>query len=579
MKIVKADNESVEAFYRDNIKNQILCWFIILALCIVAGRGKSAIDGDILTQWGLTVKNMYVFGRFPVHEMSNVATYRYPPLYPVFQYFCMSLYGHWSESILYFGKCFMMLSIIISCCSYKRVRGFIGIAALILIGICVPEVFFDSGVSYTLYSDEVLGVILGYALICTYRIVWKNEDIKFELFLAMLSLGLTKESGLIIGSLIVVSVLIVRNCCLMKQDRRFTIERNMTFTSVGAIVLAFVPWQMYLKVYSELVSFGVSAIDKIEDVYLASADNSAIVNMIPNILTSSISEASGLNIQKILEYITGKGEAYRYDIIVIHLKKLLFGEYYEIANMTLPFIICFGIMIFIIYIISKKSNRQLIFALTLIAIGYVAFLHVVYTFTMTEREAYLIASEERYLGTLLTGVIMLVIYLVVTEVEPIYYKDKGILLYSAIVALVLIVSTNCGYSLRNSIMDTENIYNKDDAIRDDAVKLRKYLQEDDSVYILSEVEATAMYMYYNYELLPVKNARYGFPTDESIWEPIYDIGPEQLLNNISKYKYVYLLIKKEGFSEKYGRLFANPEDICNNSLYSFGNDGLLYKVY
>jgi hypothetical protein len=128
-------------------------------------------------------------------------------------------------------------------------------------------------------------------------------------------------------------------------------------------------------------------------------------------------------------------------------------------------------------------------------------------------------------------------------------------------------------------MDTENIYNKDDAIRDDAVKLRKYLQEDDSVYILSEVEATAMYMYYNYELLPVKNARYGFPTDESIWEPIYDIELEQLLNNISKYKYIYLLISRDGFGEKYGQLFANPEDICNNSLYRFGNDGLLYKVY
>jgi hypothetical protein len=215
----------------------------------------------------------------------------------------------------------------------------------------------------------------------------------------------------------------------------------------------------------------------------------------------------------------------------------------------------------------------------LIAIGYVAFLHVVYTFTMTEREAYLIASEERYLGTLLTGVLMVVIYLVVTEIEPAYCEDKGILLYSTIVALVLIVSTNCGYGLRNSIMDTENIYNKDDAIRDDAVKLRKYLQEDDSVYILSEVEATAMYMYYNYELLPVKNARYGFPTDESIWEPIYDIELEQLLNNISKYKYIYLLISRDGFGEKYGQLFANPEDICNNSLYRFGNDGLLYKVY
>jgi hypothetical protein len=304
-----------------------------------------------------------------------------------------------------------------------------------------------------------------------------------------------------------------------------------------------------------------------------------------NILSTGLFTASGLSLQKILEYITGNAETYKYEIIAIHLKKLFFGGYYEIGSLTFPFVICFVALIFTIYLISKKINKrstefnQVMLTLVLVTLGYVMFLHVVYTFTMTEREAYLIASEERYLGTLLTGIFMLVIYLVINEIEPDYYKEKGILIYSAIVSISLIVFTNCAYCFRQSIIETENIYNNDDAIRDDAVKLRKYLQEDDSVYILSEIEATGMYMYYNYELLPVKNARYGFPTDESIWEPIYDIEPEQLLNNICKYKYVYLLINRDGFSEKYGWLFANPEDIGNNSLYSFGNDGLLHKVY
>lgn len=584
VKIVKTDDESVEAFYQDNIRNQIWIWLIITALCMVASRGKSAIDADVLVQWGLSVKNMYVFGKFPVHEMSNVVSYRYPPLYPIFQYFCMRLYGHWSESILYFGKYFMMLSIITSCCSYKRIKGFVGIVALTLIGICVPEVFFDSGVSYSLYADEVLGIILGYALICTYRIVWKNENIKFELFVAMLSLGLTKESGLILGFLIVVSVLVVRNCYSIKQDKRLSVERRMTFTSVGAITLAFVPWQIYLKVYRGLVSFGVSIINRKEDVYLASADNSTIINMMPsaknidgNILMSSIFRTSGLSIQKILEYITGKAEAYKYNIIAIHLKKLMFGEYYEIANMTLPFVICFAIIIFIIYAISKKTNGQLIYTLTLIALGYVMFLQVVYTFTMTEGEAYLIASEERYLGTFLTGILMLAIYLVIAGVEPDYYKKKEMLLYSVIVSMVLIISTNCAYCFRSSILETENIYDKDDAIRDDAVKLRKYLDEGDTVYILCE--GSGYYMYYNYMLLPVKNSQHTFPTDETVWKSIFDIEPEQLLNNMKKYKYIYLRISNDGFDEKYSQLFANPEDIENTSLYSFGNDGLLHKVY
>jgi hypothetical protein len=128
-------------------------------------------------------------------------------------------------------------------------------------------------------------------------------------------------------------------------------------------------------------------------------------------------------------------------------------------------------------------------------------------------------------------------------------------------------------------VDTENIYYQYEPARDDAVKLRKYLGEDDSVYVLTEKYTTEYRIYYNYELLPVKNSYHEFPTDDSTYEPIYDWEPDQLLNNLKNYKYVYLRIKNGNFKDKYGDLFANPEDITDTSLYSFGSDGLLYKVY
>lgn len=561
VKVVHLQDKHFQTLFCKENFWQFFCWGILFILCIVGNRGKCVIESDPFVHWGMVVQNIYMFDSLPFHEQSNLVAYRYPPLYSLFQYFCMKIYGNWSESILYFAKDFLLGSIIIGSCFRKHIKNAWGVIFALALGIGMPELFFPADISASIYVDEVLGVVFGYTLISLYRVFYVKEKCVGELFIALLSLGLMKESGLILGMILLFSTVLIYVVEQMKAKSKLKMDLRKYGIGLLAIILAYVSWHIYMALHV----------------------NSVTSSNVSN--NNNIVAASGVNSNGIIEYILGKAPSYKYDIIKIHLQKLFFEGYYDNAFWSMTFVGWLLIILLTIYClmwISRKEMRiniKVMWLLIICALLYIGFLHIVYTFTMTEREALLCASEARYLGSFLLGSFMLLLYMYITQIETSKLQEgKKVVAYVLIASFVLVVTNQCMF-FRQEITDKEKIYDYTQNIRNDSHKLRYFLEEGDKFFYLADMENVANYMYYNYDLLPIRSECYGFPVDESIWEPVYDLTVDELRDKMDEYEYVYIRTTRKLFAEKYGELFVDPNNIEDGSLYRKREDGLLVKIY
>ncbi len=550
-----------EIFSQGNMKWELGAWIFSVLLCLICSQGKRVMDSDVVMHWAYATENIYVYDLLPIHANSNLQLYRYPPLYPLFQYIIMKIYGQWSEGILYFAKSFLIISVIWTCCTYKKMKERSSVLLMIVLCIGIPEIFFFPSILHSAYSDEILGVVFGFALVCVYRAMKNENHIGFELFLALTTLGLIKEAGVILLLIIWLSAMAISNKNLLKDHK---VLFNNTLNKIGVLAFAcsFVLWQIYIKMHQSLIT----------SVSVSAAQN-------------SITTVSGVNNNTIIDFLTGKAASYKYEIISIHLKKLLFGLDFTTQKLPISFVGWVIILCGIIYItacFTGKQGRKYIDSICLIvfsAVLYVAFLHVVYTFTMSEREALMIASEERYLGSFLVGAVLFVIYVLGNEIEPNFNICYGKLKYTLILSGVVMFLSNMCYCFREEIMSKEDIYGECDVIRDDSQKLRRFVCETDTVYYISGGETGGSYMYYNYDLLPARTDRYIFPVNQETWKDIYDLNIDELAQRISGYDYVYIRAVDNTFQEYYGRLFSDPTRIDTYSLYKVSGEGTLDKVY
>lgn len=553
-------NELEEVITKETIC-QIICWGFLLLFCIIGNKGKCVIESDPFTHWAFSVENIYMFDKLPFHAQSNMNNFRYPPLYSLFQYLCMKIYGNWSESILYFSKDFLLGSIIIGCCSSKRLKNVWDVIFALIIGIGIPELFFNGNVLASIYVDEILGVVFGYTLICIYRMFYKSEKCIGEIFLAILSLGLIKESGLILGAILIFTVILILFTDQINLKIRWKVELRHAGICLFAIVLAYTTWHIYMALNVSKVT-------------------ATTVSMNNNIVA-----AAGVSSNGIVEYLLGQAPEYKYQIIGIHLQKLFFDGYYKNSFGSMPFVGCLLIILLMIYCLTwinkkeRNTNYKVIWTIFISALLYICFLHVAYTFSMTEREALMCASEDRYLGSFLLGSFMLAIYMFYIQIESCEWKEAKKAVTYVLLGVFVLITTNQCMHFRQEVIDKNDIYEYTQNMRDDSHKLRHYLEEGKDVFYLSDMENVGYYMYYNYDLLPIRSGHYGFPVDKSIWEPIYDLTVDELACKIQGYEYVYIRTTRKLFNEKYSELFVDPDGIEDGSLYRRQEDGLLVKVF
>ena len=571
-------------------------FFFVLLICFWGNIDKNALNGDVIVHWALEVKSLFTYDLLPLHEASNVPLYRYPPLYSLYQYLFMNLNGFWSEDVLYIAKYVYITTIVMSCCCSQRMKTRLEEVFLAISSIALMEIIFGDYVIESAYVDEFLGAALGFALIALYRCYVHKENNKIELFLAMCALGLVKESGVILAGIVILGA-IIATILFAKREEKKSIILSLVRLGIYVMIYSCIVWYGYIYIIkNQILSVRAMGILFMATVLInivlilmrkqlagrlsAKHKKYIFIGLIMGILVVGIIALimlGNIGFYKVLGDITGMNKenlwdiGYQFEMIFIHIMKLIFYSYFENNLVDLPFAMIFSIIMFIIYALFYKQNtvrmKLLMFCVSFVSFFYILFLHVVFTFTMAN-EAMTMPSESRYLGTLVFAVMLLLIHIVNSTQDGRELSMRGYVI--GIVVIVLL--TNGAGIYRNSIEERNIIYEREEYLKDDAMAVRNHIQPEDKILYISK-DKYSEYLIYSYIIDPGKVHRHILADSN------YQENLEWLESLIVNYDYVYVRTVPNEYWTQVSFIFNdNTEYADDYSLFKVSEKGII-QVY
>lgn len=510
----------------------ILSYIFILYLSI----GRKVYAWDEFSHWATKVKNLYYLNTINLVDDSTVI-FDYLSGTSIFNYFCTKLSGYYNESMLYIGQNLIISSMLLYITSIfenkKKMLNYILYSFILLI----PTLFY-SDIYTSLYVDGVLGICFAYSL---YSYLLEKENKIFRLINLIASLTMLvfiKDSGLLLAIFSYITINIIN--IIRIKDKKIWKNNKWYFLIIIPPILINYIWKIALKLNMALVSFGK---DK----------------LLSNILTLFK-----------LHFEEWQKTSIKNFILALNEKKIISGNF-------ITFFIAFIILIFIGYLIinnskkeDKKENKILVIALIISLIIYVFSLMILYIVSFSEYEAINLASFERYLGTILLGVLLIFIVLL----TKILYGIQEKLIKYFMISLVLI-SFVYNFTIINNLtfmarVDIEVTNDKRDKYSD-IEKIKDIIDIDDKIYYISTNSAGEDYFISRYLFTPYKiyDGPYsiGYPySSEDVWT-VY-ISPLEFRNIIlNNCDYVYIFKTDKEFIDLYEDLFINKIE-----------DKKLYKV-
>lgn len=537
---------------RSIIKENLLTpSLLLLALSLIflgwLNHGREFVVWDEFSHWALVVKNMFYFNDFGLGENSTVLAKSYLSGTSIFQYFCLKLNGVYNESILYFGQNLIVLSFILPI--FKKIKKLNSITLWLsyLMIVLIPTIFYPYFYS-SLYVDGILGIAFAYS-IYSYYSNYDNALDKFNvvnLSASLMMLIFIKDFGIVL-SLITAFIVLIDNVAIRNK---FSLK--CLWNKGKVILLAYIPailvkvlWLLKLKSF-----------------------------------VSSSSNSEGGMISHIINLFNEGLVGYKSTVFGSFIKALFFKELSSSTVLKISFAVGVCIFILLSYLLvhdmkkssAKTSNIFSSISVVVGAIGYASLILIAYLTIFSDYESLRLASYERYIGTYILGMLIIILALLINKYSVNIKKNNIFIILSIGMLLFLTnynVIINSTIYARADVATTRRIrkpYKKFKNITD------KYLKEDDLLYFISTNDNGIDFYISRYELTPKKmNLAYGWsignPYDENdIWtiQKSKDQWKEELLQS---YDYVYLFDIDEQFIENYKTLFKNKNDIVDNSLF------------
>lgn len=573
-RLIKTPAETVKGIWTTKVGWGIVAWLIMIALFLIVDSGYHVHMWDELTHWGLAGKSMYMFDKFPVHPESQIRLYRYPPLSPTIQYLFLQLYGSFSPGIMMFAKHFFESTILLACISrYEKGNYFkpIFVTGLLLLCNGIPTIFANEWY-YRLYVDTIVGIVFGYVLIQFLEVKTKRTgDHIILLLMSVATLTLIKENGLIMilvmlaGSMTISILFWLKKKVLKEELRKFSIKYwTAEVVTLAGIILAEISWKLYLRIH--LTEFSVSSV--------AAATVAGVKTVVPEVPGKfAVSIGGNFSVNSIIDFILGRGEIYQYQIIPLHLKYLLFANYYD-ANI---FLLTFSTALFLLVIglvcagwfIRKKCsyfNREIKYILIMAVWVCIAF-HILYTFVFPAREAVTFASEQRYLGSFLIGISIYIICLILNDAKIIRPLSNYCM---CSICVIMVIMTGFGSLYKTTVMSEITVEGEERALN-----LRHAVLENDRIFWMS-TEGNGNNGYaFKYNLAPVfmNNITAGEfthrfrPTPDAPGDHEYQVSVDEWRAMLAEYDYLYIDFFDDKFIEDYGILFDHADMIESGGLY------------
>ncbi len=550
----------IRCIWSNYVWKGFICWSVILIFYFFIDIDKIVQYWDEFVHWAVAAKDMYLFDSFPMHANTAVTLVRYPTMYTGFQYLLLQIYGGYSEGILHFAKHMLIIVFLMSCLeSEKKQRWPILFIAIVCIGL--PELFFPRKLMSSILNDEIIGCTFAYMIVQLKKII---EEFSYSYIFTFISgtlfCILSKDTGLICA-IILLCTIVCMVVYIFWRDHVWS--KTWIISSVAlliTIVLGETSWQMYLKLKENAITPLVS------------------INATEKSLNTVA--ATGLGKNQVVEFITGKAEAYKYEVFPTYLKKIFFsGDYPNIffAVSFLGWFLIICILLFVFLRLKKEKMTWLIFIL-IMGGGTIAAYELLYTFTFPASDVDTFVSLERYLAAHLLAISVLVICII----QDLFEEGKrygiflsGIGLCVSILVLTGFCSNHQSWLRKNKVIDGEI----DESTIAKGELLRKWLTEGDTLYHIAKVNSGPRYMCTRYYCMPIAfNSRVNggrktyYPVTGETREADYQVSVNDWEEVLENYDYLFIDECDSKFTDSYGELFEDVDKIDNGGLYKIDNE-------
>lgn len=556
--ILVMPGEILKNKWKEKIMPGFLCFGILAGIYLIIDKVKIIYVVDDLTHWGRTVLNMYLFDMLPLHGQSTVMAVRYPPVYSLFQYLFLQMYGRISSGVVYFALHFLEISLFLGCFEMRKKRPLIMCMAFLFIG--MPDLVFEWDLLDSIYADVLVGFFLGYVFVRLQKF-YDNKSIS-NLVIYLLSaamLVLVKENGLIFLLAFLMGLFCLAIYSFLKKEKDYT--NIIVVISTAAIsVITQLSWQLCRNIYTAKYSSGKKI--------------------------NSIVASTHLNAEGILNYLTGNGEAYQYKIIPAHIVKLLFGGGFTNSICDMSFVmwwvsICV-LFLGLYYLTKKKNNIYLIWTILTGSTGVFTMgaFHLLYTFTFNQREAMRFASEERYLGSLLLAMLIILIYHIyrlIDNMDNNTWKNVNVC-----ICIAVFVVTNFFAGFRQNVINyyatwtAYNVREHYEPLQRRAHEVRKIVQEKDAVCVISQGDDGTLTSFFQCYLTPVQVRGISYRRGGNATTTT----SQELKEMLVEYDYLFVNNCNGEFYEDYGELIETDDKAENGVLFKInsGSDEILQEV-
>ena len=549
-----------------SIRDGAAVWLALLILYLIGDLGKTVQQWDEMGHWATAVQNLYIFDSLPIHERSTVWALRYPPAYSIFQYLFLQIYGKSSVGIMHFAKHFFEMSMYMGCFSAIKKQKHYNIL-LIILCIGLPELFFLKKYLSSIYVDIAIGATLGLVLVRLSRLKTKYSLYNlFVLALAVMDFILIKENGLVFTLIICFSVML---CILGKKiiwNEQVEIRRCVVVIGVMAVsvLVGELSWNHYISLHTSYMVAGT------------------VNSNTKDVVVANVVQASGINHNRLILFLMGKGASYQYSIIPAYIKRILFGNDYQTTILTFSIALWMLLLCIILYwgihsLNNIVPNDSLLFSI-IMCFGTVGAFLLLYIFAFPQRDLNNISSVERYIGSFLLGLSLYIL----SFLAYLQKKEKSIFISKLLTAVgvsILVLTDFCGCYREWCLKTQDYLHRVSDEMYEDAVMLRRYVCEKDRIYYISSTDGGLERLCNIYYLTPVRLSPGGnqqtafYPTVSAPEEEReFQISPEEWRKQLTNYDYLYINHCSEEFRREYGVLFEEIDEVKSKTLYKIDED-------
>lgn len=529
--------------FKDLLYNLFTPGFLVFVLLVILvgyiTDGRLLSKWDEFTNWGLQLKNMFIFnGLANVQGVTTIGT-GYPPATTVFEYFFAGFRNNLVEGDMFRAMGIFTIALILPI--FKKVtwkKWPIGLTIFPIVFL-LPTIFSkDVEILNTLYVDALMGLLMAFILYSYFS----EKFSKFSFIMVGLGasvLTLVKSSGfpLALSMLIVISFDII--VFKQKEIREFLRNKINLLVFILSVIIGFfgkISWSIFVKLTS------------LNEVW-------SYIGLEPT-----------------------KTET-RIKIFNNFIKAFFSGKYGSVEGVSaFMWILICGVLVAFIGLKLRKRKKIIRVSVDfiLIVLGFLAYsasLLLMYMFLFLEYEGLNLSSFSRYIDTYILAMIMFLIYILIDLTHEIK-KTAAMTILFCILAIVLLV-TPIEYVLNNTLYSKKNIEENIEK-RLPYIKSTKFADlidyKDNRVYFICQESKGRDYAISYYNSTPVMMG-YDYYMGWSLGEPYYDEDIWTLDFSLEKwenilkesYTYVYIYKADQKFIERYGSLFENGVE--NDTLY------------